>query len=235
MDERLLIIIPAFNEELKIGTIINKTRDMFPDIDILLVNDSSTDKTPIIAKDKGVRVISHPFNLGYGCALQTGYKYAVAANYDYVVQMDADGQHDPQFIKCLVDELLKDEADLILGSRYLDVESYKVSLPRKMGVAVFSEIILWITGKKITDPTSGFQAMNRKVVDLYVSEYFPVDYPDADIIIFLLRKGMRIKEIPVRMYANNNKSMHSGLKPIYYIIKMFLVIFIGLLRYKKED
>lgn len=228
--EKILVIIPAYNEEGRIGATIAGIRK-FIDADIVVVSDGSTDKTAEEARAAGADVISPPFNLGYGAALQTGFKYALKKNYEFTVQMDADGQHDPLSIEVLLDPILKDEVDIVIGSRFLSEESYRAPFVRRMGMYFFGFITSILTGRKITDPTSGFQALNKKVMEFYASRAYPVDYPDADVIIMLHRKGFRFKEVPVVMHNAAKPSMHGGIiKPLYYIFKMLLSIFMTLLR-----
>jgi glycosyltransferase involved in cell wall biosynthesis len=199
-----------------------------------VVNDGSHDETCDAARSAGALVISHPFNLGYGVAIQTGYKYAQAKGYDFVVQMDGDGQHDPAYIKALLAPVLDGETDFTLGSRFLDVQSYAPSLARQVGMVFFRWLVSTLIKTRITDSTSGFQAFNRRVIRYFTTEVFPCDYPDADMLITLHRAGFRILEVPVRMHASvTGKSMHTGWKPLYYMFKMLLSIFVTLLR-KKE-
>ncbi len=209
-----------------------------PAVDVLVVDDGSKDHTREEALESGVQVISHPFNLGYGSALQTGYRYALQKGYEEVVQMDGDGQHDPSCIEDLLRVIRKREADIAVGSRFLIPEGIQGNHPpypapffRRMGMVFFSKITSSIIHQKVTDPTSGFQAMNRKVLEWVSGDQFPTDYPDADVIIMLHRARFRIKEVPVRMFGSKDKkSMHSGWKPIYYIFKMLLSILVILMR-----
>jgi glycosyltransferase involved in cell wall biosynthesis len=231
---RPVIIIPAYNEAGRITSTIADIKKLL-NADIIVVSDGSTDSTVNEAKAEGALVIELPFNLGYGAALQTGFKYALKKGYRFAVQMDADGQHDPSAIQLLIEPILKNEVDIALGSRFLGGNDYNVSFVRRIGMFFFASIVHLVTGKKVTDPTSGFQALNRKVMELYASNLYPVDYPDADVIIMLHRRGMRFKEIPVTMKRAIGKvSMHSGLKPIYYTIKMLLSILVTLLRSRWE-
>jgi glycosyltransferase involved in cell wall biosynthesis len=231
---RILTIIPAYNEDERIGKVVLRVREIHPDFDVVVVNDGSHDNTAQAARSAGAAVISHPFNLGYGVAIQTGYKFALAKGYDFVVQMDGDGQHDPTFLSQVLSPVLNGETDFALGSRFLGVESYDPSLLRRAGMAFFTKLISLLIGTRITDSTSGFQAFNRRIIRFFSSEVFPYDYPDADMLLTLHRAGFRIREVPVRMHASvSGKSMHQGLKPLYYIFKMLLSIFVTLLR-KKE-
>jgi len=235
--EGVLIVVPAFNEAGNIGRVVGGIRETVPGTAILVVDDGSSDDTTALAREAGAAVISLPFNLGYGVALQTGFKYALQQGYDYVIQMDADGQHDPGSVEDLVAEVRKGQADVILGSRFLGSSSFKPQIARKLGIVLFRAIVSGVVGERISDPTSGFQALNRKVLELYATETYPVDYPDADVLIMAHRAGFKIKEIPVVMYsaAPTGKSMHSGFRPLYYVFKMFLSILVTLMRPRRYE
>ena len=231
---KVVVLIPAFNESSHIAGVIRSVQQACPQFDILVVNDGSRDDTARAARTAGAEVVSHPFNLGYGVAIQTGYKYALRHGYEYLVQMDGDGQHDAGCIPQLLAPVVSGEADFVLGSRFLGDASYEPSLARRVGMLFFRRLISWLIGQRITDTTSGFQAFNRRVIGYFTTEVFPCDYPDADMLLTLHRAGFRIREVPVRMHASSSgKSMHSGWKPLYYIFKMLLSIFVTLLR-KKE-
>lgn len=231
---KTLIITPAFNEEKNIANVISDILNLSHLTNILVVDDGSTDTTAHVSKQTGANVISLPFNMGYGAALQTGFKYAFKNKYNYVVHMDADGQHEPRSIKTLLDEIRKEEVDIVIGSRFLDNPDYPLDFLRKIGIAIFKVIIKLFTKQEITDPTSGFQALNRKAFEFY-SNIYPSDFPDADVIISSHLARLKIKEIPVKFYPKPfGKSMHSGIKPFYYAFKMFLSIFVTLLRKKPE-
>lgn len=228
----VLIVVPAYNEDQNIASVIARVREVVPAVDVLVVDDGSSDGTAVAAGDAGAEVISLPFNLGYGVALQTGFKYALERGYDYVVQMDADGQHEASSVLDLIDEARKGTVDVILGSRFLGSSTFKPRLARRVGIVLFRAIVSRVVGKRISDPTSGFQALNRSVLELYATDAYPTDYPDADVLIMAHLSGFRIKEIPVVMYEGtaDQKSMHSGLKPLYYVFKMFLSILVTLMR-----
>ena len=237
----ILILIPAFNEQETIGQVIKNIRKADKEIDILVVDDGSTDNTAINAKNAGTQVITLAFNMGYGVALQTGYKYAFERGYNYLVQLDADGQHDPDYIPELIKMVIAGEADFVVGSRFLkkqapknkNLHRYKPSPIRKTGIRLFAFMITQLVGQRVTDPTSGYQAFNRRVIKLFIQDFFPCDYPDADVILMINRAGFTFKEIPMTMYENSNKkSMHSGMKPVYYVFKMFLSVFLTMLRKK---
>ncbi len=228
---KTLTIIPAYNEAPRIGRVIANVRTALPDADIVVVNDGSRDETASCARAAGASVVSHPFNLGYGVALQTGYKYALAHDYDLVLQIDADGQHEASDLPRLLEVVASGRADVAIGSRFLQGGQYRAPLVRRLGMRLFAAIASTLTRTRVTDPTSGFQALNRRVIKYYASPAYPVDYPDADVLIMLHYAGFRFIEIPVTMYpASTGKSMHSGFKPLYYIFKMLLSIFMVLLR-----
>ena len=235
--ERVLVIIPAFNEEKRIVPVIEGVRDRLPNAKVLIVDDGSTDKTRQMARQAGATVLSHPFNLGYGAALQTGYKYALKKGYGEIVQIDGDGQHDPSFLEALIEIIEEGGTDIVIGSRFLGSEGrgaskrYRAPFLRKMGMTFFRVITSLLIYQKVTDPTSGYQAMNRRVLEWVSGDKFPFDYPDADVIIMLHRAGFRIREVPVQMFpSQDKKSMHSGWKPFYYVFKMFLSILVTLMR-----
>jgi glycosyltransferase involved in cell wall biosynthesis len=228
---KILILIPAYNEGPRIGEVVQRVREMCPQYDVVVVNDGSRDDTVQTAQAAGAEVVSHPFNMGYGVTIQTGYKYALRHGYEFLVQMDGDGQHDPGCIPQLLAPVVSGEADFVLGSRFLGDASYEPSLARRLGMGFFRALISGLIGQRITDTTSGFQAFNRQVIGYFTTEVFPCDYPDADMLLTLHRAGFRIHEVPVRMHASiSGKSMHSGWKPLYYMFKMLLSIFVTLLR-----
>lgn len=229
-----LIIIPAYNEEDAIAGVLNDVKDSKPNTDILVVNDGSNDNTSEIAKNAGAMVIDLPFNLGYGGAVQTGFRFAVDYGYDYVITIDGDAQHDPYSISSLIQTMELEKADMVVGSRFLE-GNYSMGIFRKIGVWLFSKIARIYTGTDFTDPTSGFQLLSRKVF-FYLAEgdNYPMDYPDVNIIMALHKMGFKLRESPVRMIEKTNgKSMHSGLKPLIYIARMFLAILMVVIR--KED
>lgn len=229
---KVLVIIPAYNEEANIKRVIESICRHVPDVDILVVDDGSIDSTAYLAKAAGAEVVSHPFNLGYGVACQTGFKYARRYNYDYVVQMDADGQHEPRCIPDLLAAIQDPNVEVALGSRWLGLAEYNGPLLRKFGKFFFGFLAGLLTRHQVTDPTTGFQALTRQVICFYCTNVYPVDYPDADVIIMLDRAGFRVKEVPVIMYRDESgQSMHVGLlRPIYYGMKMMMSIAMMLLR-----
>ena len=228
---KTIILIPAYNEEKNIGAVLEGIQKESPGLPILVINDGSSDNTEKVVLEHNAEVISLPYNSGYGIALQTGFIYAVKNNFSIVVQMDSDGQHDPANIKDLIETVQKDNCDVVIGSRFLSKDSYKSSLARHAGMLLFGGIASFLCGQKVTDPTSGFQALKGSAIQFAASDNYPPDYPDADFIILLNRSGFKVKEIPVTMHASPVKeSMHHGHKTIYYVFKMFLSIIVTLLR-----
>jgi len=231
---KVLIIVPSYREEANIVRVLQGLEKYAPGIDVLMIIDGSKDRTEEIVSFNGYDSLIHPFNMGYGVSIQTGYKYAVKNGYDVVVQIDGDGQHDPKYIGPLLSALESSGSDVVIGSRFLEGGSYDVPVTRKIGIRFFSKIASIITGQKITDSTSGFQALNRKAFYYFSKvDNFPYDYPDADTIITLIFAGFKVKEIPVLMYDRmKGKSMTTGLKTIIYVIKMLISILITVLRKK---
>ncbi|HEX2437846.1 MAG TPA: glycosyltransferase family 2 protein [Methylomirabilota bacterium] len=227
-----LVLIPAFNEAARIDRVLAGVRAAVPDATLLVVDDGSADDTAAVARAAGARVVRLPFNLGAGVAAQTGYKLAVREGYDCVVQLDADGQHEPADIPGLLAVIARDEADVAIGSRFLDsASSYRPDLPRRVGMAVFRWLAWILTGVRFSDVTSGFRAFSGDVVRFVATEWYPTDYADADVLITLRRAGFRLREVPVRMYARaGGLSMHAGLRPIYYVFKMLLSVALAPIR-----
>lgn len=228
-----LIVIPAYNEEATIGDVIQSIKKIKLGMDILVVNDGSSDRTSEIAKTAGAKVIDIPYNIGYGGAIQTGFRFAVDYNYDYVITMDGDGQHKPESIKSLIEVMETKKVDVVIGSRFLE-GNYSMGLARRLGSWIFSWITKLYTGLRISDPTSGFQIYNRRVFTyLSLGDNYPLDYPDVNLIMALHRMNFQLTEAPVKMTVKEGKSMHSGLKPLFYIFRMILAIILVLL-YKEE-
>jgi len=217
-------VIPAFNEEPRLPALLSGISALQLDLEIAVVDDGSRDQTAAVAAAAGATVLRHPFNLGYGAGLQTGYKYALSAGADYVVQMDADGQHDARDVPRLAAPILRGECDLVIGSRFLAPTGYQMGVTRTLGRRFFVALARAF-GIRVTDPTSGFQALGRRVLELYVGDAFPSDYPDVDVLLTAHRNGLAVREVPVEMRASPRKStLHGGLRSIWYVYKMMLAV-----------
>ena len=226
---KILAIVPAFNEEEGLKNVALQFKEI-DFVDILVINDCSKDHTSEIGRQLGFQVIDLPCNLGIGGAVQTGYKYAWEHNYDIAIQVDGDGQHNPSYIIELIRPIEEGKADMVIGSRYLKKEGFQSSFMRRMGITYFSFLIQLLEKEKITDPTSGFRACNRKVIEQF-SRLYPHDYPEPESIAYLLRNQFHIAEIPVVMNERfGGRSSITSFKSIYYMIKVSLAIFIDNLR-----
>jgi len=233
---RLLVLIPAFNEAQTIGSLVGAVRALALPMpaDVLVVDDGSADHTAQSARAAGAQVLSLVQNLGYGNALRAGYQYARRSGYDTIVQLDGDGQHAPESIPALLHALTEGGRDLVIGSRFHAESTYKVAGARRLGQRVFSWMLLRLGGQRIEDVTSGFQAIGPRAFALYCSEEFPSDYPDANVLLFLLLNGLTIAEEPAefRMRAAG-VSMHRGfLRPLFYIYKMVFSMLLVYVRWR---
>lgn len=227
--KKVLLVIPAYNEEKNIRKVLNEIKKDISYADVIVINDGSTDNTSKIVKKENIRCIDMPFNSGYSNAVQTGIKYAHENNYDYVVQFDADGQHIAKEAEKLYKHIKKTDCDIVIGSRYLKNLKYNCPFFRRIGTKIFQIMIKIFCHKKITDPLSGFQCLNKSVIKEYSKISGYPEYPDANLIIEMLIKGYKIEEIPVRMRIRKyGESMHGGIiKPIKYMIQMmYTIVFI---------
>ncbi|HBO84298.1 MAG: glycosyl transferase family 2 [Deltaproteobacteria bacterium GWC2_42_11] len=227
---KLLIIIPAYNEAASIGQVISSVKKELPQADMLVINDGSTDATSHIARGSGFVVIDLPYNMGIGAAMQTGYRYADLNSYDIAVQVDGDGQHPADQINRLVCAILEQKADMVIGSRFIGKGEYSPSLGRNIGMKVFSMVVSMITGQRITDTTSGFRAANKEVLRFFARNY-PEDYPEVEAIVLLHKAGFNIIEIPVRMAGRaGGISSITPFRAVYYMVKVLLAVFIDMLK-----
>ena len=229
-----LIIIPAYNESENIVGTVEDIKKNAPDFDYVVINDCSTDNTLQILKEHGYNYVSLPINLGIGGAVQTGYKYAEKYGYDIAVQVDGDGQHDPAFLAKMADYLEERDLDMVIGSRFIDKEGFQSSFMRRVGIVYFTGLIKLLTGKTITDPTSGLRLAGKKVIKLFAENY-PKDYPEPETAVTAINHGMKIEEIPVIMRARQGGvSSITMKKSVYYMIKVTIAIIIEALRGKKS-
>jgi glycosyltransferase involved in cell wall biosynthesis len=221
-----LIIIPAYNEENNIGAVLEELVSKSLNADIVVINDGSLDHTEEVIRQYPVYFISHPCNLGYGAALQSGYKFAHKKGYLYVVQFDADGQHATEDLIRLIEEMRRGTDDVVIGSRFLGNPGFNPGLMKRIAITVFNTLIYGLTKTKVTDPTSGLRGLSNKVFGYYaVRNRFPSDFPDADIIIHMLLHSFRVREFPIgARERTQGVSMHSGIKPAIYFLKVLLSI-----------
>ncbi len=227
---RVLVIIPAYNEEETIAGVIEDVRREMPRAGIVVVNDGSTDRTPRVVRQTGVELLEHPYNMGIGAAMQTGYKYAISRGFDIAVQVDADGQHRAGEIKRLIEPILDRNADVVVGSRFLGLGDYRPSFARGVAITIFSRIVSSILGARITDPSSGFRAAGRRAV-WYLSRCYPDDYPEVEALVLLHKKGFAIMEVPVKMAERKGgRSSITAGRGVYYMVKVLLAIFVDLLK-----
>lgn len=235
---KILVIIPAYNEEKNIVKTVNQlknTKLKGHTLDYVVINDGSSDNTKNVCIENNINFIDLPFNLGIGGAVQTGYKYASYNDYDIAIQFDGDGQHDASYIKDLVKEI-EEGYDVVIGSRFVsELSEFKSTKIRRVGINFLSWLIKVMTSIKIYDPTSGFRAVDRKVIKLFADNY-PIDYPEPDTIVTVIKKGYKVNEIPVKMNRRENgKSSINPLKSIYYMIKVSLAIIIASSSTKKGN
>ena len=225
-EEKILVIVPAYNEEGSVGKVVEEVHNHLSQAEVLVVNDGSADLTSEIAKSKGAIVLDLPFNLGIGGAMQAGYQYAYEKGYDIAIQVDGDGQHDPKEIGKLLKALEEKKIDMAIGSRFIGDLGYKSSTMRRIGISIFSQVISMIVRQRITDPTSGFRASNRKAIRLFASNY-PQDYPEPEVVILLHQCHLKMEEVPVGMSERySGESSITKIKSIYYMVKVLLAIFV---------
>ena len=225
-----LIIIPAYNEEANIVKTVESIERDAVGFDYIVINDCSTDRTKEICEEHGFHYVDPPINLGIGGAVQTGYKYAWENGYDMAVQVDGDGQHDPEFLELMAEYLETHQVDMVIGSRFIEKQGFQSSGMRRVGIRFFSGLIRLMTGKTITDPTSGLRMAGRNVIELFSKDY-PRDYPEPESVVAILRKGLKVAEVPVIMREREGGvSSISMKKSVYYMVKVTLAILIERIR-----
>lgn len=228
---KVILIIPAYNEGQNIERVVTNIIENYPQYDYVLVNDGSTDGTYEICRQKGYNVLNLSVNLGIGGAVQAGYLYAKRNHYDIAVQIDGDGQHDVAYVKDVIEPIIRGQADVVVGSRFVKKEGFQTSSGRRMGITILSILIKILTGKRIHDVTSGFRAANQKFIDVY-SEDYPRDYPEPEALVIAMVYGGTVREIPVIMRERQAGTSSINLKrSIYYMIKVSIAIFIRRLSY----
>jgi hypothetical protein len=232
---RLLVVIPARNEEERLPAVIRKVKEVVPWAGILVVEDSSTDNTVQAARDAGALVVSLPVNIGYGGALQTGFQYASLNGYDTVVTLDGDGQHNPADIPALLNAMESQGADLVIGSRLVVDTAYRAGAVRRSLMAFFSVLTSRLSGQRIRDTTSGFQLISKTAL-LHFARNYPHDYPNAEVLVDLARRGGKIVEVPVNVAARTGGvSMFDFWSSLYYVLKMTLSVLMVLVRGRRRS
>ena len=224
---KTLIIIPCYNEQDSIVSVIGNLKNNAPEVDYLIINDCSGDNTENILKENGFKYLNNPINLGIGGGVQAGYLYAKQNGYDIAVQMDGDGQHDPAYLKNLIAPVADGRFDMTIGSRFIENEGFQTSFMRRFGINIISAFILVLTGKRVKDTTSGFRACNRKLIEFFAENYAD-DYPEPEAIMACIVNGFSVGEVAVVMNERQGGvSSIRSLKSAYYMIKVCLALVVG--------
>jgi hypothetical protein len=227
---RRVAIVPALDEEESIGAVIDELRAVDPGLEVVVVDDASTDRTVEVAEERGATVLRLPFTVGIGGAVQTGFRYALEHGCELAVRVDGDGQHDAAQLPALLTPILDDEADLVVGSRFVGERGYRVPLARRVGTRVLAAVVSLLARRRVTDTTSGFQALNRRAIALFAADY-PHDYPEVEAMVMVARHRLRLCEVPVTMRERSAGSSSIGaLASVYYMVKVLLALFVGLFR-----
>jgi glycosyltransferase involved in cell wall biosynthesis len=225
-----IAIVPAFNEEGSIATVIDEIRAFDPSFTIVVVDDGSADRTAETARARGAHVVRLPFNLGIGGAVQTGFRFAYENGYRLAVRVDGDGQHDPSELPKIVEPVLSGQADICVGSRFSGERSYRSSRSRRIGIHLLAWIVSRLIGQRVTDTTSGFQALNRRGIALFAADY-PHDYPEVEATVMVAKHRLRLLEVPVTMRERSaGQSSITAVHSIYYMAKVLLAIFVNVFR-----
>ena len=227
----MIAIVPARDEAGAIGLVVDEIRGLEAGIDVVVIDDGCADDTAAIAAAHGAAVVVLPFNLGIGGAVQTGFKYALEHGYDRAVRLDGDGQHDPLELQKLLEPLERDEADIVIGSRFAgDRGEYRPPLGRRLGITWFAKLVSLLTRQRVTDTTSGFQALNGKGIALFAGDY-PNDYPEVEATVLVFKHKLRLVEVPVRMREREHgESSITFLRSIYYMLKVTLALLVAMVR-----
>jgi glycosyltransferase involved in cell wall biosynthesis len=227
---RRCAIVPALNEERSVVAVIDEIRAFDPGLDVVVVDDGSTDRTAEVARARGAHVLRLPFNLGIGGAVQTGFRFAFERGYDLAVRCDGDGQHDPAQLGVVLQPVLAGEADIAVGSRFAAAGGYRSSAPRRVGIRILAWTVSRLVGQRVTDTTSGFQALNRAGIALFARDY-PHDYPEVEATVMVFKHRLRLTEVPVTMREREHGSSSiTALRSIYYMVKVLLALGVGIFR-----
>jgi glycosyltransferase involved in cell wall biosynthesis len=229
--ERIVAVVPAYNEEGAIGRVVDEIAAVDPGIVVVVVDDASRDRTAAIARAHGAVVLRLPFNVGIGGAVQTGFRWALEEGYDIALRLDGDGQHDAAEIPKILAPITSGEADLVIGSRFVDPGgSYRPPFARRMGIRVFARLVSLLGGQRVTDTTSGFVALDRPGIELFAAEY-PHDYPEVEATLVALRSGLRLAQVQVDMRERETGSSSiTFVRSAYYLVKVTLALLVASLR-----
>jgi glycosyltransferase involved in cell wall biosynthesis len=227
---RKAAIVPAYNEARSIAGVVAELHATHPELEIVVIDDGSTDETAAVARRAGAEVVQLPFNLGIGGAVQTGIEWARRRGCELAIQVDGDGQHDPAEITKLLEPILAGRADVAVGTRFAGDKTYRPSIARRIGIGVFAGLVSLIVRQRVTDTTSGFRAMNERAIELFADEY-PYDYPEVEATVLIFRHRLRLVEVPVTMrQRETGRSSITVFRSVYYMGKVSLALFVGLLR-----
>jgi glycosyltransferase involved in cell wall biosynthesis len=227
----VIAVVPAYNEEGAIGAIVDEIRAFDASFDVVVIDDGSTDATAMVAAEHGAAVVTLPFNLGIGGAVQTGFKYALEHDYELAVRLDGDGQHDPAELPKLLGPVERGEADIVTGSRFADgARAYRPPFARRIGITWFAMLVSLLTRQRVTDTTSGFQALNLKGIALFAGDY-PNDYPEVEATVLVFKHRLRLAEVPVQMREREHgESSITFLRSVYYMLKVTLALLVAMVR-----
>jgi glycosyltransferase involved in cell wall biosynthesis len=225
-----IAIVPALNEEGCIGDVVGELHAFDAGLDIVVIDDGSIDRTAAVARAAGAHVLRLPFNLGIGGSVQTGFRYAYENGYELAVRVDGDGQHDPSQLGKVIAPVVDGDVDICVGSRWLEGEGYRSSATRRIGIRILALAVSMLTRQRVTDPTSGYQALNAKAIRLFAADY-PHDYPEVEAHVLVFRHALRLREVPVAMRPRAaGRSSIGALSSVYYMVKVMLALFVGSLR-----
>ena len=229
-DAKLMVLIPAFNEEAAVAGVVHEVNTVMPGVPVLVVDDCSEDGTVDVAKSAGARVLPMPYHLGLGGCVQAGYRLAFELGYDYVIRVDGDGQHDPRYIPEMLAALEREGCEMVIGSRFMNGDGEHSGLLRAIGIVFFRAVLRPILGRRVHDPTSGFVGVNRTALALF-SKSFPLEYPEIEALVVLQRKRFRFVEVNCKMRPRRGgRTTITALKSLYYPVHVLLGVFVNILK-----